>query len=103
MAPIAAREGQFLAELRPAMIDDGAIVAAGLLANGAGEPTLPGSARTDQGRIEGNPWPKALFLMILTNAMPGVTSFRVRGRSEFRDGLSAEREAFGGPVTEIVP
>lgn len=51
MAPIAAREGQFLTELRPAMINDGAIVAAGLLANGAGEPTFPGPARADQGQI----------------------------------------------------
>ena len=49
MAPVAAREGQFLTELRPAMINDGAIVAAGLLANGAGEPTFPGPARADQG------------------------------------------------------
>lgn len=51
MAPVAAREGQLLAELRPAMIDDGAIAAAGLLTDGAGEPTLPGPARTNQGQI----------------------------------------------------
>jgi hypothetical protein len=51
MAPVAAREGQVLTELRPAMINDGAIVAAGLLANGAGEPTFPGPARPDQGQI----------------------------------------------------
>jgi hypothetical protein len=36
MAPIAPGERQILAELRPAMIEDGAIIAAGFLADGAG-------------------------------------------------------------------
>ncbi|TXT42272.1 MAG: hypothetical protein FD139_3749 [Methylocystaceae bacterium] len=40
VAPVAARERKVFAELRPAMIDDGTVVAAGLLANGASEPTF---------------------------------------------------------------
>src|SRR5271156_6419764 len=51
MAPIASGERQILAELRPAMIEDGAIVATGLLADGAGEPTLADAGRADQGQI----------------------------------------------------
>jgi hypothetical protein len=38
MAAVASCERQVLAELRPAMIEDGAIVAAGFLANGASQP-----------------------------------------------------------------
>src|SRR5271168_301277 len=51
MAPIAPGERQVLAELRPAMIEDGAIVAAGLLTDGAGEPTFAHARRADQGEI----------------------------------------------------
>ena len=51
MAAIASGERQILAELRPAMIEDGAIVAAGFLADGAGEPALADAGRTDQGEI----------------------------------------------------
>jgi hypothetical protein len=40
MATVASGERQVLAELRPAMIEDGAIVAAGFLANGASQPAL---------------------------------------------------------------
>src|SRR5262249_4461615 len=40
MTPIASGERQILAELRPAMIEDGSIVAAGFVADGAGEPAL---------------------------------------------------------------
>jgi hypothetical protein len=51
MAPIASGERQIFAELRPAMIENGAIVAAGFLADGAGEPTLANAGRADQGQI----------------------------------------------------
>jgi len=49
MAPVAAGEGEVLAELRPAMIEDGAIVAAGFLADGAGQPAFADAGRADQG------------------------------------------------------
>src|SRR5271156_13798 len=45
MAPIAPGERQILAELRPAMIEDGSIVAASFLTNGAGEPALADAGR----------------------------------------------------------
>ena len=45
MAAVASGERQILAELRPAMIEDGAIVAAGFLADGAGEPALADAGR----------------------------------------------------------
>ncbi len=51
MAPVAVCERQFLAELGPAMIDDGAIVAAGFLANGASQPTLADARRSGKGRL----------------------------------------------------
>jgi hypothetical protein len=51
MTPIAAGERQVLAELWPAMIEDGAVVAAGLLADGAREPALADSARADEREI----------------------------------------------------
>ena len=40
MAAVAAGKRQVLAELRPAVIENGAIIAAGLLADGAGQPTF---------------------------------------------------------------
>jgi hypothetical protein len=51
MAAVASGERQVFAELRPAMIEDGSIVATGLLAHGAGEPALADAGRTDQGEI----------------------------------------------------
>ena len=49
MAAVASGERQVLAELRPAMIEDGPIVAAGFLADGAGRgqllPTPDGPTR----------------------------------------------------------
>ena len=46
MAPVASGEREVAAELRPAMIEDRAIVAAGSVANGAREPALADAART---------------------------------------------------------
>src|SRR5271155_3370792 len=51
MAAVASGERQVLAELRPAMIEDGAIVATGFLADGAGQPAFADAGRTDQGEI----------------------------------------------------
>ena len=51
VAPVAARERKVFAELRPAMIDDGTVVAAGLLANGASEPTFADARWADQSQI----------------------------------------------------
>ena len=51
MAPVAAGERQVLAQLRPAMIEDGAVVAAGFLADGASEPALADAGWADQGQI----------------------------------------------------
>ena len=51
MAAVASGERQVFAELRPAMIEDGSIVATGLLADGAGEPALADAGRTHQGEI----------------------------------------------------
>src|ERR1700722_7556459 len=49
--PIAPGERQVLPQLRPAMIEDGAIVAAGFLADGASQPALADAGRADQGQI----------------------------------------------------
>jgi hypothetical protein len=46
MTPVASCERQVLAELRPAMIEDGAIVATGFLADGASQPALADARRT---------------------------------------------------------
>ena len=51
MAAVASGERQVLAELRPAMIEDGPIVAAGFLADGAGEPAFADAARTTRARL----------------------------------------------------
>ena len=51
MTSVASGERQVLAELRPAMIEDGAIVAAGFLADGAGQPALADAGWADQGQI----------------------------------------------------
>ena len=51
MAPVAAGERQALAELWPAMIEDGAVVAAGFLADGASQPAFPDAGWADQSEI----------------------------------------------------
>ena len=51
MAPIASGERQILAEFRPAVIEDGAIVAAGFLADGASQPTLADAGGADHSQI----------------------------------------------------
>lgn len=51
MAPIAARQGKVFAELGPTMIDDGAIVATGLVAERRSQPTFPDAGRPDEGQI----------------------------------------------------
>ena len=51
MAPVASGEREAAAEPRPAMIEDGAIVAARSVAHGAGQPTLADAGRADQDQI----------------------------------------------------
>jgi hypothetical protein len=51
MAAVATGERQVVAELRPAVIEDRAIVAAGSVADGAGEPALADAGRADEGEI----------------------------------------------------
>jgi len=51
MAPISTRQGEVFAELGPAVIEHGAIVAAGFVADGAGEPTLADAAWANEGQI----------------------------------------------------
>ena len=64
MTSIASGERQVLAELRPAMIENGSIVAAGLLADGAGQPALADAGWADQGQIVVgvDPFPLRKFL-----------------------------------------
>jgi len=47
MATISSAERQVLAELRPAMIEHGAIVAAGLMADGASQPAFADAGWAD--------------------------------------------------------
>ncbi len=51
VTPVAARERKVFVELGPAVIDDRAIVAAGLLADCASEPVLADARRPDEGKI----------------------------------------------------
>ena len=51
MAAVASGEREILAEFWPAMIEDGAIVAAGFLADGTGQPALADAGRAGQGQI----------------------------------------------------
>ena len=51
MAPVASGERHVAAEFRPAMIEDGAIFAAGFVADGAGQPALSDAGRADQDQI----------------------------------------------------
>jgi len=51
MSAVASGEHEVTAKLRPAMIEDGAIVAAGFVADGASEPALADAGRADKGEI----------------------------------------------------
>ena len=51
MAAVAARERQLFAELGPAVIDDGTIVAAGLLADGACKPAFADARGPTRARL----------------------------------------------------
>ena len=69
MAAVASGERQVLAELRPAMIEDRPIVAAGFLADGAGEPAFADAGRTDQGEIVAGVNPFALRELLKQGAV----------------------------------
>ena len=51
MATVASRERHVLAELRPAVIEHGPIVAAGFMADGASQPAFADAGWADQGQI----------------------------------------------------
>jgi hypothetical protein len=51
MSSVASRERHVLAELWPAVIEDGAIVAAGFMADGASQPAFADAGWADQGEI----------------------------------------------------
>ena len=51
MAAVTAGEREVAAELRPAMIENRAVVATGSVADGAGEPTLAHASGADEGEI----------------------------------------------------
>ncbi len=51
MASVAAGEREILVELGPAMIEDGAVVAAGLLADGASKPAFADAGGADESKI----------------------------------------------------
>ena len=101
MAAVAARERQLFAELGPAMIDDRAIVAAGLLADGASEPTFPGSARADEGEIVVGVDPLTLGELLEQGAVEPARSAIIyvldaRGLAEFC-GAQPRRQPFVAP------
>ena len=101
MAAIASGERQILAELWPAMIEDGAIVAAGFLADGAGQPALADAGRADQGQIVVGVDPFALGELLEQGAVetPGGTIidiFDARLLTQF-GGAQPRRQAFVPP------
>ena len=97
MAAVAARERQLFAELRPAMIDDGAIVAARLLADGAGEPTFPDARWTDESQIIVSVDPSAFGELLEQGAIEPARGAIV---DVFDGGLLAE---LGGAQTRRQP
>ena len=101
MSPIAPGERQVLAQLRPAMIEDGAIVAAGFLADGAGQPALADAGRADQGQIVVGVDPFALGELLEQGAIETaggaiVDVFDARLLTQF-GGAQPRREAFVPP------
>ena len=87
MAAVASGERQVLAELRPAMIEDGPIVAAGFLADGAGEPAFADAGRTSV-------------------ILPGVRRLKSGSRTGFTRArvISSRWSASGGmqaPITSL--
>ena len=75
MAAVATAERQILAELRPAMVQDGSIVAASSVADGASQPTFPDAGWADQGQVVAGFDPVALCWRVFGGAS---------GRGEWR-------------------
>src|ERR1700733_15205851 len=101
MSPITPGERQVLAQLRPAMIEDGAIVAAGFLADGAGQPALADAGRDDQGQIVVGVDPFALCELLEKGKVetPGgviIDIFDARLLTQF-GGAQPRRQAFVPP------
>ena len=102
MAPVAPSKRQVLAELRPAMIEDGAIVAAGFLADGASQPAFPDAGWADQGQIVVGVDPFALGELLEQGAVEAsggaiVDVFDARLLTQF-GGAQPGREAFVPPL-----
>jgi hypothetical protein len=101
MAAVASGEREILAEFWPAMIEDGAIVAAGFLADGTGQPALADAGRADQGQIVAGVDPFALGELLEQGAVetPGgmiIDIFDARLLTQF-GGAQPRREAFVPP------
>ena len=101
MAAVASGERQVLAQLRPAMIEDGAIVAAGFLADGAGQPAFADAGRADQGEIVAGVDPFALGELLEQGAVEAsggaiVDVFDARLLTQF-GGAQSRRQAFVPP------
>ena len=101
MAPVASCERHVLAELWPAMIEDGSIVAAGFLANGASQPAFPDAGWADQGQIVVGVDPVALGELLEQGAIKTsggaiVDVFDARLLAQLC-GAQARRQAFVPP------
>jgi hypothetical protein len=101
MAAVASGERQVLAELWPAVIEDGPIVATGFLADGAGQPALADAGRADQGQIVVGVDPVALRELLEQGAVETsggaiVDVFDARLLTQF-GGAQPGREAFVPP------
>ena len=101
MASVASGERQILAELRPAMIEDGSIVAAGFLADGAGQPAFADAGWADQGQIVVGVDPVALGELLEQGAIETtggaiVDVFDARLLAQL-GGAQARRQAFVPP------
>ena len=101
MAAVASGERQVLAQLWPAMIEDGPIVATGFLADGAGQPALADAGRADQGQIVVGVDPVALRELLEQGAVETssgaiVDIFDARLLTQF-GGAQPGREAFVPP------
>jgi len=97
MAAVATAERQILAELRPAMVQDGSIVAASSVADGASQPTFPDAGWADQGQVVAGFDPVALGELLEKGAIETtdgaiVDVFDTRLLAQLR-GAQAGRQA----------
>ena len=105
MAAVATREREVFAELGPAMIDDGAIVAAGLLADGASQPAFADAGRADEGEIVVGVDPLTLGELLEQGAVEPARGeviyvLDARGLAEFC-GAQPRRQPFVAPKRSL--